>query len=367
MNTMVLGVLALAFSRLIDNSVIVMENIFRHLEMGEPPAVAAEKGGQEVALAVLAATITTAIVFFPVVFVYGVSRFLFIALASAVILSLFASYFVAMTVVPLFCAKLIKKHEADEEVGDNFVSSQLGGIGKKFNIYFEKMLGKYDRTLATSLLKPVATVVGLVGVSLLCLSLFPFLGVSFFPRTDPGQFVINVKAPSGTRVELTEDYVKQVEDIIRHTVSAKDLQIIVSNIGVTPDFSAIYTPNSSPNTAFVQVSLKEGHKIGSYEYMRRVREQLGKQLPQLSTYFQSGGLVDAVINLGLPAPIDIQVSGNNLKDVYATAVNLAAPVRQLKEVSDVLIPQDIDYPALELDVDREKAGLLGTQSKGSGR
>ena len=362
-NTMVLGGLALAFSRLIDNSVIVLENIFRHLEMGEVAEVAAEKGGQEVALAVLAATLTTAIVFFPVVFLYGVSRFLFVALALAVILSLFASYFIAMTVVPLFCAKLINKHQADEEVGDDFVSSRFGAIGKKFNIYFEKMLGKYDRTLSTALLKPAATVIGLAGVSLLCLSLYPFLGVSFFPRTDPGQFVINLKAPSGTRVELTEDYVKQVEDLIRGVVPSDELQIIVSNIGITTDFSAIYTPNSASHTAFVQVSLKEGHKVGSYEYMRRVREQLSQKLPQLGTYFQSGGLVDAVINLGLPAPIDVQVSGNDLGKVYAVAKQLSGPVRELRGVSDVLIPQDIDYPALELDIDREKAGLLGLSQK----
>src|SRR5882724_8902000 len=139
-NTMVLGGLALAFSRLIDNSVIVLENIFRHLEMGEPPEQAAETGGNEVALAVLAATLTTAIVFFPVVFLYGVSRFLFMALASAVILSLFASYFVAMTVVPLFCAKLIKKHQADEEVGEGSIGARVSFVTKKFNRYFEKML-----------------------------------------------------------------------------------------------------------------------------------------------------------------------------------------------------------------------------------
>ena len=329
-NTMVLGGLALAFSRLIDNSVIVLENIFRHLEMGEAPEVAAEKGGQEVALAVLAATITTAIVFFPVVFLYGVSRFLFVALALAVILSLFASYFVAMTVVPLFCAKLIKKHQASEEVGEGSIGARFGWIARKFNEYFEKMLGKYDRTLSTALLKPAAALIGLTGVSLLCLALYPFLGVSFFPRTDPGQFVINLKAPSGTRVELTQDYVKRVEDIIRQVVPPSELQIIVSNIGITTDFSAIYTPNSASHTAFVQVSLKEGHKVGSYEYMRRVREQLSQKLPQLSTYFQSGGLVDAVINLGLPAPIDIQVSGNHLNEVYATASKIAAPVRALQ-------------------------------------
>ena len=361
-NTMVLGGLALAFSRLIDNSVIVLENIFRHLEMGESPEVAAEKGGQEVGLAVLSATLTTSIVFFPVVFLYGVSRFLFVALALAVILSLFASYFVAMTVVPLFCAKLIKLRQADQELGDNF-TWRWDGIGKMFNRAFEKMLGKYDRSLGTALLKPLATLAALTGISLLCLGLYPFLGVSFFPRTDPGQFVINLKAPSGTRVELTENYVNQVEEIIRTVVPKDELQIIVSNIGTTTDFSAIYTPNSASHTAFVQVSLKEGHKVGSYEYMRRVREQLGQQLPQLSTYFQSGGLVDAVINLGLPAPIDIQISGNNLNKIYGVATKIAQPVRELNSVSDVLIPQDIDYPALELDVDREKAGLLGLSQK----
>jgi hydrophobic/amphiphilic exporter-1 (mainly G- bacteria), HAE1 family len=362
-NTMVLGGLALAFSRLIDNSVIVLENIFRHLEMGEAPEVAAEKGGSEVALAVLAATVTTAIVFFPVVFLYGVSRFLFVALAAAVVFSLFASYFVAMTVVPLFCAKLIKKHQADEEVGEGSIGARFGKISRKFDTYFESMLHKYDRSLGTALLKPVATLTGLVGVSLLSLSLYPLLGVSFFPRTDPGQFVISLKAPSGTRIELTEEYVKQVENVVRQVVPPGELQIIVSNIGITTDFSAIYTPNSAPHTAFVQVSLKEGHKVGSYEYMQRMRRELGEKLPQLSTYFQSGGLVDAVINLGLPAPIDVQVSGNNLNDVYAAASKIAGEARGLSGVSDALIPQDIDYPALELNVDREKAARLGLSQK----
>ena len=362
-NTMVLGGLALAFSRLIDNSVVVLENIFRHLEMGEEPDVAAEKGGQEVALAVLAATLTTAIVFFPVVFLYGVSRFLFVALAMAVVLSLLASYVVAMTVVPLFCAKLIKKHQADEEVGQGSIGARFGGIAKKFNVHFERMLGKYDQSLSSALLRPVGTVVGLAGVSLLCLSMYPLLGVAFFPRTDPGQFVINFKAPSGTRIELSEQYAKQVEDIVRKVVPENELGMIVSNIGITTDFSAIYTPNSAPHTGFVQVSLKEGHKIGSYEYMRQVRERLREDLPQLSTYFQSGGLVDSVLNMGMPAPIDVQVSGSSLRKSYAVASHLASQVRGLPKVSDVLVPQDIDYPALELDINREKASLVGLSQK----
>lgn len=362
-NTMVLGGLALAFSRLIDNSVVVLENIFRHLEMGESPEIAAEKGGQEVSLAVLAATLTTAIVFFPVVFLYGVSRFLFVALAMAVVLSLLASYLVAMTVVPLFCAKLIKKHQADEEIGSGSIGARFGAIARKFNIHFEGMLGKYDRSLSTALLRPVGTVVGLAGVSLLCLAMYPLMGVAFFPRTDPGQFVINFKAPSGTRIELSEQYAKQVEDIVRKIVPENELGMIVSNIGITTDFSAIYTPNSAPHTGFVQVSLKEGHKVGSYEYMRLVRARLREDLPQLGTYFQSGGLVDSVLNMGMPAPIDVQVSGSSLNKNYAVASQIASQVRALPKVSDVLVPQDIDYPALQLDIDREKASLVGLSQK----
>jgi multidrug efflux pump subunit AcrB len=150
-----------------------------------------------------------------------------------------------------------------------------------------------------------------------------------------------------------------VEAIVRDIVPPNELGMIVSNIGITTDFSAIYTPNSAPHTAFVQVSLKEGHKVGSYEYMGKVRRKIGQELPQLSTYFQSGGLVDAVLNMGMPAPIDIQVSGNSLKNAYATATDIAGRARALSGVSDVLIPQDIDYPALRLDVDREKASLVG--------
>src|ERR1700751_3476995 len=121
----------------------------------------------------------------------------------------------------------------------------------------------------------------------------------------------------------------------------------------------MYTPNSAPHTAFVQVSLKQGHKVGSYEYMGKVRRKIGQELPQLSTYFQSGGLVDAVVNMGMPAPIDIQVSGSSLKQAYATATDIAGRARALSGVSDVLIPQDIDYPALRLEIDREKASLVG--------
>jgi HAE1 family hydrophobic/amphiphilic exporter-1 len=359
-NSMVLGGLALAFSRLIDNSVVVLENIFRHLEEGESPEVAAERGGQEVALPVLAATFTTAIVFFPVVFLYGVSRFLFMALASSVVFSLFASYMVAMTVVPLFCARFIKGHGSVAHHGSK---TAFARFVSGFNHKYDRMLMHYDIAIGKTLTRPSATVLAILGVCVLSLGLYPFLGVSFFPRTDPGQFVINVKAPTGTRIELNNEYIKHVEDDIREVVPAGDLGMIVSNIGITPDFSAIYTTNSGQHTAFVQVSLKEDHKVGSYEYMDRVRRKLSDDLPELSTYFQAGGLVDAVVNLGLPAPIDLQVSSSDMKSAYATAQDLARKIRGVKGVSDVLVPQDLDYPGIGLNVNREMAAKLGLSSQ----
>ncbi len=360
-NTMVLGGLALAFSRLIDNSVVVLENIFRHLEMGETPEAAAEKGGQEVAMPVLAATFTTAIVFFPVVFLYGVSRFLFTALAAAVVFSLFASYGVAMTVVPLFCARFIKS--AHNEAAHHAGKSAFQRFVRGFNRAYDRLLMRYDIAVGRSLLRPMATAAGILGFCLLSVGLYPLMGLGFFPRTDPGQFVINIKAPTGSRLEVTNQYIKRVESDIHQVVSPHDLDMIVSNIGITPDFSAIYTSNSGQHTAFVQVSLKKEHSVGSYEYMRRVRAKLADDLPELSTYFQSGGLVDAVVNLGLPAPIDIQVSGNDQQQAYQVASKIAQRVRDLHGVSDVLIPQDLDYPGIELNVNREMAGRIGLSSK----
>jgi multidrug efflux pump subunit AcrB len=362
-NAMILGGLALAFSRLIDNSVVVLENIFRHIEMGEPPEIAAERGGREVALPVLAATLATVVVFFPVIFLYGVSKFLFMALALAVILSLFASYLIAMTVVPLFCAKLIKSHHG-HVAGEIEIRK---GWGRQFNTWFNHKfhhwLDRYEGWLNYALLRPLATVLGITGVFILSLALYPLIGEAYFPRTDPSQFVINLKAATGTRIELTDQLVQQVEQIVRETVPTNNLKIIVSNIGVTPGFSSIYTPNSGPHTAFVQVGLNAGHHLSSFQYVDLVRARLKKDLPQVSAYFQTGGLVDAILNLGMPAPLDIQVTGNDMEATHKIAADIAQKVRALPDVSDVLVPQDVDYPALQLDIDRLRTAELGLNEK----
>ena len=365
-NSMVLSGLALAFSRLIDDSVVVIENIYRHIELGEDPKVAAVKGTNEVALAVLAIMLVAVVVFFPVTLLFGVSKYLFSALALAVVLALFASYFDAVTVVPLFCAYFLKPaHETSAQGAEGTEVKQSWGarFHAGFNAKFEKMLNVYEKYVQKTLDRPREALILFVGIFLLSFVLVPFIGVSFFPRSDAGQFVINVKAPTGTRIEVTNDYVKQVEEIVRQVVKPDDLNTVVSNIGVMADLSALFTPNSGMHTAFVQVGLKEDHHESSFVYMNEVRRRIAAQLPQLRTYFQSGGLVDAVLNQGMPAPIDVQVSGMDLKADDRLAQDLARQIRAARGVSDVYIPQDMDYPALEVNVNRDRAAELGLSPK----
>ena len=360
-NTMILGGLALAFSRLIDDSVVVLENIFRFMEMGVAPREAAEKGGMEVSLAVLAATSTTSIVFFPVTFLSGISKYIFTPLGLGVVLSIFASYFFAMTVVPLFCANFIRlEHHADDQKGGTRKPSFFQRFLKRFNELFQEFLHAYERLAFRVLKRPaITTAVLLGGLAVIITGLFPFVGRAYFPRTDPGQFVINVRMPGGTRLERSNDYVAKVEDVIRGVVRPKDMGMIVSNIGVYPDLSAIFTTNASMDTAFVQTSLKEDHSLGSYEYISRVQARLSRELPELNAYYQAGGLVDGVINQGLPAPIDIQVSSMNMDNAYSLAKTLAAKIQAMPNVSGVYIPQNLNYPGISLNIDREKASLIG--------
>lgn len=374
-NSMVLGGLALALSRLIDNSVVVLENIFRHLEEGESPMVAAENGGKEVALPVLAGTLTTVVVFFPVTMLYGVSKFLFSTLAFAVVISLFASYFVAFTVVPLFCARFIKSPHGDvvhESAEDELAvtadpKTTHHGLWSRFNTAFTRgfdaMLHRYDRLVATVLERPWLTLGAGGALLLISLCLFPFVGLSFFPRTDAGQFVISFKAPSGTKLEATEDEAKRIEEIVRRVVSKHDLGIVVTNIGVDPGFSALFSPNAAMHTGFTQVALADGHKVSSFRYIDEVKAAIAKEIPEVQTFYSSGSLVDGVLNMGAPAPIDVRIAGNDVTADYALAQKLAEQIRQLRGAADVFIPQDIDYPSLRISIDRTRASELGLTEK----
>ena len=373
-NTMILGGLALAFSRVIDNSVISLENIYRHLEMGALPRIAAEVGGAEVNLAVLAATLVDVVDFLPVVFLYGVSKFLFSALALAFCLSLLASFVVAMTVIPLFCARFLKQVPHAEGHGQEKNDYEIEPTATadhswwdRFNVWFNRMFNRlldfYEYWVRRALLRPGRTVAVLSGLFLASLAIGPFLGLAFFPRTDAGQFTINLKVPTGTRLELTNEYVAKVENLIRRSIDPRDFRLVVSNIGVVPDFSALYTSNAGPYTATVQVQLQDDHRRSSFDYMREVREEISQQYPEIRTFFSSGSMVDAILNMGMPAPIDVQVSSSDLEQSYAIAQELAGKIRGLEGVGEVYIPQDMNYPALRLDVDRVHAGELGLTQK----
>ncbi|MGC2402224.1 MAG: efflux RND transporter permease subunit [Acidobacteriaceae bacterium] len=370
-NSMVLGGLALALSRLIDNSVVVLENIYRHLEMGEPQVSAAEHGGREVALPVLASTLTTGVVFFPVTLLAGVSKFLFTAMALAVVISLAVSYVVAMTVVPLFCSKYLKLNNpefiAETDSAEARTLSGRPGWGTRFNhafnARFEQMLARYETLVHRVLRRPVLVLAVFGAVFLISLPLYAFLGFSYFPQTDAGQFVINIKAPSGTRLGLTEKKFAEAEQLIRKAIGPHDLSIIVDNIGVDNGFSAVYTPNAAMHTGFIQVGLTPDHRVGSYTYIRRIKHLLARQMPELSSYFSTGSLVDAVVNMGAPAPIDIQVSGADFAADNKVIQQIATKLRSSSKIADVFIPQDLDYPSLRINVDRLHAAKLGLTEK----
>ncbi len=372
-NTMILGGLALAFSRVIDNSVISLENIYRHLEMGAAPMVAAEVGGAEVNLAVLAATLVDVVDFFPVVFLYGVAKFLFSALALAFCLSLLASFVVAMTVIPLFCSRFLKAvpHAHEPREGEEYEVEPTSAPNRSwsarfnagFNRGFNRVLDFYELWVRRALQRPGLTVAVLGGIFLASLAIYPLLGLAFFPQTDAGQFTINLKVPTGTRIENTEQYVAKVEQLIRREIDQKDLKMVVSNIGVVPDFSSLYTTNAGPYTATLQVALNEPHQLSSFDYMDRVKREMAHQYPDIRTFFSSGSMVDAILNMGMPAPIDIQVSSPNLHQIYDVAQELAGRIQQVRGVGEIYIPQDMNYPALRLDVDRIHAAELGLTQK----
>jgi multidrug efflux pump subunit AcrB len=277
----------------------------------------------------------------------------------SVVISLFASYLVAMTVIPLFCSRyLTGVHHNGEAAGH-----ADRGFNAWFNRGFTRLLDSYERSVRFALRRPLLTVGCLSLLFVASLGLYPSLGLAFFPRTDAGQFTINLKVPTGSRIELTEQYVARVEDLIKRTVSPSDFHMVVSNIGIVPDFSALYTNNAGPYTATIQVELNEDHKTSSFEYMDRLRRAIADHYPDLRTFFSTGSMVDAVLNMGMPAPIDVQVSASSLRRTYTVAQDLATRIRTLPGIGEVYIPQDMNYPAVRMDVDRVHAAELGLSPK----
>ena len=209
-----------------------------------------------------------------------------------------------------------------------------------------------------------AVVVG--GVAILfvvSLAMYPLLGTGLFPETDAGTFTINFRAPAGTRIELTTDMARQIEALVRQVIPPSDLDMVVSNIGIAPSLSAIYSPNAAQDSGFIQVALKSGHKYATKYYVAKLRKLLPSQLPNARTLFSSGSIIDSVLNLGMIAPIDVQFTGNSFDELSMTARELEEKISGLPEVSQSFIVQESSYPTLNIKVDRVRAARLGVQQQ----
>jgi multidrug efflux pump subunit AcrB len=351
-NIMTLGGLALVIGTLLDNNIVVLENVHRHMGMGKSPGQAAGDGTSEVALPMLVATVSILIVYLPIMFFTGIIKFLFVPLALAVAYAMVVSYLASMTVAPVAMAALVKEesHEPEQE-------------RRLFDRLFDRIVAGYTAVLRRCLRAKALVVIVVLAILAGALSQAPRLATEFFPKVDAGQFILNVSAPEGTRVEKTEAMFGQLEGVVRQEIPATELDQIVSNIGLPHGWMVLFTPVNGPHQGFLLVSLKRGHTTRTDAIIERLRARLTREFPGVKFFFQSGGIVSDVLNFGLPAPIDIKVSGRNLATVAEAAAQVRDIAARVPGTADVQVRQGTDYPELHLDVNRAKSAYMGLDQK----
>ena len=353
-NTMTLGGLALSVGTLIDNSIVVLENVSRHLGMGKSPRDAARDGAAEVARPVFIATLVNLAVYLPVMFMAGVGKFLFTPLALSVFFAMSASLVASLTVVPAYCARFLQAADHGH-AGHRTLSQRLAHLSEyAVDRLADVYAGGLNRLLGVRLLF-TATCAALFVTSAL---LYPLIGREFFPRVDSGQFVLHLRAPAGTRLDKTEELVAAVEGRIRHVIG-DDVQVIVSNIGLTGDQSAVSKPNPGPHGAYVQVQLKPESHTPTAEYVEKLRADLATNVPEVTRFFETGGIVSAVLNNGLRAAIDVQVAGTRLPEIDGVAQQVRAALADVPGVAEVAVVQNLEAPGIRVEVDRGKAAETG--------
>jgi multidrug efflux pump subunit AcrB len=359
LNSMTLGGLALAVGRLVDDSIVVLENTVRHLTMGKPPLTAAREAAEEVAMPVVVSTITTIVVFFPVVFLTGLGRFLFSPLALSVAFAMMASYVLAMTLIPAYSARFLKRQEQGLEATAETHTGMFAVIAKRL----EGLTDIYGHWLRKALQWKKTVLLAVGGAFVVAVALYPLLGKELFPPIDAGQFTIRVRAASGTRIELSEALASDVESVVREVIPKSEINAIVTNTGVLYDWPAAYTPNAGPMDSFLNIQLAEHHRGSAQTYVRRLRDLLPEKFPNVSFSYDTGGLLSAALNNGLPSPIDIQVIGNSLEVAHGVAQQVEKEVRQVPGTVDVRTQQKLDYPSFNVNVDRVKAAYLGLKQE----
>jgi CzcA family heavy metal efflux pump len=358
-NIMTLGGLALAVGILVDDATVAIENINSHLESGKDVEAAILDGAQQIAVPALVSTLCICIVFVPMFFLQGVAKYLFVSLAEAVVFAMLASYVLSRTLVPTLAKFWLKPHvhhSAHAPTNNPLVRFQRG-----FEAGFRKMRKRYRTWLAAVLLRPQLFAGAFLGLVVLSMGLYPWLGEDFFPTVDGGQIKLHMRAQTGTRIEQTAQIADEVENFIRTKVPAGEIDSIVDILGLP--YSGINTAYSNsgvigPADADILISLKADH-ASTPDYVRSLRDALNQEFPNVSFAFLPADIVSQILNFGLPSPIDIQVTGVNDANNRLVASRILEKLKAVPGIADLRQQQVSNYPELRVEVDRAQAEDLG--------
>ncbi len=359
LNIMTLGGLALAVGMLVDDATVEVENIHRNHAMGKPLLVAILDGASQIATPTLVGTLSICIVFFPVALLSGVAKFLFTPLAFAVVYAMLTSYLLSRTLVTTMAHHLLE-HESEQHAGPG----RWDGFVRWFDTKFTNMRERYRAMLAVFIARRafgLICVAVIVGASMLLVGV---AGEDFFPPVDAGMMRLHVKMPSGTRIEHTEYLVDRLEKAIRGAIPANEIQGISDNIGlpISYDLAFYQTDSTGPQDADVLIQLSPKHHPTAL-YEGKIRDLLASDFPNITGYFQAADIVSQVLNFGLSAAIDTQITGNNLESDYAIASRLKNRMKIIPGLVDVRVAEPLDYPALKVNVDRDRALELGIREQ----
>ena len=371
LNTMTLGGFALAVGILVDNSTVVIENIERHLSLGEPLTEAIADGANEVAVPTMLATLCICIVFVPVFLLQGTAKYLFSPLSLSVCLALLASLALSFTMVPVLFLYLMRTRHAayhkeiPEGTTPDIRQNLFMHVHLRFNQGFERMREAYRGLLAWTLVELRRTIGFFAVLMVGSLLLFPLLGRDFFPQVDAGQFRLHVRAPAGTRLEETQADFSRVESRIRTIAGAGQIDTVLNNIGLPYSGMNIALSDSAtvgPMDGEILVSLK-AHHSPTAKLVAQLRRELPERFPSMQFFFQPADIVDQVLNFGQPAPIDVRISGPDSQVAYALAGKLTHDLKQVPGVVDSHIFQVPDAPSLNVSVDRSIAMQMGLEQR----
>ncbi len=363
-NVMTLGGLALAVGILVDDATVTTENIHRNIGMKKSLIQAILDGSEQILVPALVSTLSICIVFVPVVFLSGAAKYLFTPLALAVVFAMCTSYLLSRSLVPTMAHFLLPSEvelyrQGESEQG--YTGGFFWKIHHLFNSGFLWMREHYQRALDWCLHhRATATAFFLLFFAFSSTLLF-LVGQDFFPTVDSGQMRLHVRAPSGTRIEETEQLLRRVEECIRTIIPREELRTILDNIGVGMGPNVAYSDNASIGVgdAEVMISLQPERKVPTAEYVRRLRRELNSRFPQATFYFQPANITNQILNFGLPAPVDVQVVGRDKQAAYQVARKLERRIADIPGAEDVRLHQVMDYPELRVNVDRLKAAQFG--------